>query len=91
MNVSIHIAQAIEALLESAKAGGLPPIFSAYTSLIKAWGKVGSLVEVRRVLTNMVEDGVQPNRMHYCAAIVAHAQNFRPQEAEVRTSSKPSL
>ena len=75
--------QAIEELLERAKAAGLPPILSAYTSLIKAWAKQGSMVEVRRTLSHMLEDGVQPNVLHYSAAIVAHSQHGRPQEAEV--------
>ena len=74
--------QAIEELLERAKAAGLPPIMSAYTSLIKAWAKQGSTVEVRRSLAHMVEDGVQPNALHYSAAITAHTQCGRPQEAE---------
>ena len=75
--------QAIEALLEKAKAAGLPPILSAYTSLIKAWGACQNLVNVRRVLGDMVQDGVQPNQLHYRTAIIAHGNNYRPQEAEV--------
>ncbi len=70
-------------MIEQAKAAYLPPVMSAYTSLIKAWGVRKSLVRVRRVLREMVEDGVQPNQLHYRAAIVAHGQNHRPQEAEV--------
>lgn len=77
--------QEIEDLLEQAKATSLPPIMSAYTSLIKAWGLRKSLVYVRRVLIEMIEDGVEPNQFHYHAAIAAHGQNHRPSEAEVAT------
>lgn len=55
---------------------------SAYTSLIKAYG-AHSLVNVRRVLLEMKEDGVQPNQLHYRTAIVAHGACGRPQEAQV--------
>ncbi|DBA86013.1 hypothetical protein WJX77_010551 [Trebouxia sp. C0004] len=75
-------AEAIENMLEEAKAALLPPVMSAYTSLIKAWGRRKSLVNVRRVLVDMVEDGVQPNQLHFCAAIVAHGQSQRPAESE---------
>ena len=78
--------QAIESLIEVAKAASLPPVMSAYTSLIKAWGLRKSLVNVRRVLIEMVEDGVQPNQLHYRTAIVAHGQNLRPNEAQVSCS-----
>ena len=56
---------------------------SAYTSLIKAHGLAQSLVDVRRVLLEMKEDGVQPNQLHYRTAIVAHGACHRPQEAQV--------
>ncbi|KAL0052674.1 hypothetical protein WJX82_005877 [Trebouxia sp. C0006] len=75
-------AEAIEDMIEEAKASYLPPVMSAYTSLIKAWGRRKSLVNVRRVLVDMVEDRVQPNQLHFCAAIVAHGQSQRPAEAE---------
>lgn len=75
--------QAIEDMIEEAKAAYLPPVMSAYTSLIKAWGRRKSLVNVRRVLVDMVEDGVQPNQLHFCAAIMAHGQSHRPAESEV--------
>lgn len=77
--------QAIEDLIEEAKAAYLPPVVSAYTSLIKAWGRRKSLVNVRRILVDMVEDGVQPNQLHFCAAIAAHGQSRRPAESEVIT------
>ena len=77
--------QAIEDMIEEAKAAYLPPVMSAYTSLIKAWGRRKSLVSVRRVLVDMVEDRVQPNQLHFCAAIVAHGKSQRPAEAEVIT------
>ena len=77
--------QAIEDMIEEAKASYLPPVMSAYTSLIKAWGRRKSLVNVRRVLVDMVEDRVQPNQLHFCAAIVAHGQSQRPAESEVFT------
>lgn len=75
--------QGIESLIEDAKAAGLPPVFAAYTALIRAWGQRNQMVNVRQVLTDMKEDGIQPNELHYRAAIHAHAQNFRPHEAEV--------
>ncbi|KAL0036562.1 hypothetical protein WJX79_000391 [Trebouxia sp. C0005] len=75
-------AEAIEDLIEEAKAAYLPPVVSAYTSLIKAWGRRKSLVNVRRILVDMVEDGVQPNQLHFCAAIAAHGQSRRPAESE---------
>lgn len=77
------MAQGIECLIEDAKAAGLPPVFAAYTALIRAWGQRKQMVSVRQVLTDMQEDGLQPNELHYRAAILAHARNFRPQEAEV--------
>ena len=75
--------QAIEDLIEQAKAAGLPPVLSAYTSLIKAYGLNSSLTDVRRVLLEMKEDNVQPNQLHYRAAIAAHGQAGRPLEAQV--------
>lgn len=77
------VAQGIECLIEDAKAAGLPPVFAAYTALIRAWGQRKQMVNVRQVLTDMKEDGLQPNELHYRAAILAHARNFRPHEAEV--------
>ena len=77
------VVQGIESLIEDAEAAGLPPVFAAYTALIRAWGQRKHMVKVRQVLTDMKEDGVQPNELHYRAAIHAHAQNFRPHEAEV--------
>ena len=77
--------QAIEDMIEEAKAAYLPPVMSAYTSLIKAWGRRKSLVNVRRVLVDMVEDRVQPNQLHFCAAIVAHGHSQRPAESEAIT------
>lgn len=77
------VAQGIECLIEDAKAAGLPPVFAAYTALIRAWGQRKQMVNVRQVLTDMREDGLQPNELHYRAAILAHARNFRPHEAEV--------
>ena len=77
------VVQGIESLIEDAKAAGLPPVFAAYTALIRAWGQRKQMVNVRQVLTDMKDDGIQPNELHYRAAIHAHAQNFRPHEAEV--------
>ena len=77
------MVQGIESLIEQAKAAGLPPVFAAYTALIRAWGQRRQMVNVRQVLLDMKEDGVQPNELHYRAAISAHAQSSRPQEAEV--------
>ncbi|KAL3159557.1 hypothetical protein ABBQ38_009973 [Trebouxia sp. C0009 RCD-2024] len=75
-------AEGVESVIEQAKAAGLPPIFAAYTALIRAWGQRRQMVKVRQVLLDMKEDGVQPNELHYRAAIHAHAQNARPHEAE---------
>lgn len=70
-------------MIEDAKAAGLPPVMSAYTSLIKAFGMNSSLVDVRRIMVEMKEDGVEANQLHYRAAIVAHGQAGRPLEAQV--------
>lgn len=77
------LAQGVESVIEQAKAAGLPPIFAAYTALIRAWGQRRQMVNVRQVLLDMKEDGVQPNELHYRAAISAHAQHARIHEAEV--------
>lgn len=80
---NLSCEQAIEGMIEDAKAAGLPPVMSAYTSLINAYGARSSLPEVRRVMLEMKEDGVEANRLHYKAAIHAHGQAGRPTEAQV--------
>ena len=80
------MTQGIEALIEEAKASGLPPVIAAYTALIRAWGKRKSLVNVRQALIDMQEDGVPPNELHYRAAVVAHGMCLRPYEAQVHCS-----
>lgn len=67
--------QAIECMIGHAKATGLPPVMTAYTSVINAYRARSSLPEVRRVMLEMKEDGVEANRLHYRAAIHAHGQD----------------
>ena len=78
-----NLHQAIEQMIEDAKAAGLPPVMAAYTSLIKAYGANHSLTDVRRVLVEMKEDGVAPNQLHYRTAMIAHGHAGRPLEGQV--------
>ena len=81
------MVQAIEALVEEAKAAGLEPVKAAYSALIRAWGMRKQLVNVRQVLRDMKEDGLAPNELHYRGAIAAHGFAQRTREAEVHCLS----
>ena len=86
---SLFALQKIEMVISKGKKAGLIPVPSAYSSLLKAYGKCRQWPKIKQVLIRMVQSGVPIDKLHCMAALRAYHISNRSYEAEVGSVEPP--
>jgi len=76
-------------VISKGKKAGLISIPSAYSSLLKAYGKCRQWPRIKLVLIGMIQSGVPIDKLHCMAALKGYHKSNRSYEAEVSSVMLP--